>query len=140
MEGYRPRTQTRTVAAHRSALSWRKGRRAEQAVADYLFASGFAILGRNVRVGFLELDIVARKAALVVVVEVRTRGPSAYERAFESIGPGKRARLRAAVDRLWRECLVSMRGVERLRIDAAEVTSEGERTKVEYVAGAIGPF
>ena len=116
------------------------GRRAEAAVADYLFASGFAILGRNVRVGPLELDIVARKGPLVVVVEVRTRGPGSYERAFESITPAKRARVAKAVDRLWRKRLAYMAGVERMRLDAAAVVEERGTTSVEYVAGGMGPF
>ena len=75
---------------------------------------------------------------LVAVVEVRTRGSTALEGAFESIGPTKRARLRKAVDRLWRETLEAMKDVERVRIDAAAVTFEGGVTSVEYVEGAIG--
>ncbi len=118
----------------------RAGRRAESAVADYLFACGFAILERNVRVGALELDIVARKGPLVVVVEVRTRGPRSYERAFESIDAAKRERIVRAVERLWRKRLSGMAGVERVRIDAAAVVEERGKTKVEYVAGAIGAF
>ena len=114
------------------------GRRAELAVVDYLVVRGFSILGRNVRLGPLELDIVARQGSLVAVVEVRTRGATAFESAFESIGPTKRARLRKAVERLWRETLQAMKDVERVRIDAAAVTFEGGVTSVEYVEGAIG--
>ena len=114
------------------------GRRAELAVVDYLVVRGFSILGRNVRLGPLELDIVARHGSLVAVVEVRTRGATALESAFESIGPTKRARLRKAVERLWRETLEAMKDVERVRIDAAAVTFEGGVTSVEYVEGAIG--
>ena len=116
------------------------GLNAESAVADYLFASGFTVVARNVRLGKLELDIVARKGALVVVVEVRTRGPGAYERAFESIDAGKRARVVRAVERLWRQRLAKVKGVERVRIDAAAVVYAGGETRVEYVEGAIGPF
>ncbi len=116
------------------------GRRAESAVADYLFASGFAILARNLRVGPLELDVVARRGPLVVVVEVRTRGPGSYEKAFESIGAAKRARIARAVERLWSERLAKVEGIERVRIDAAAVFVDGPRTRVEYVEGAIGPL
>jgi putative endonuclease len=125
-------------AASRDAHS--TGRRAESVVADYLFACGFTILARNVRLGKLELDIVARKGPLVVVVEVRTRGPGSYERAFQSIGYQKRARVVRAVERLWRDRLAGMRGVERVRIDAAAVVYERGETRVEYVEGAIGPL
>jgi putative endonuclease len=114
------------------------GRRAEDAVADYLVASGFEVLGRNVRLGKLELDVVARRGDLVVVVEVRTRGPTALDTAFGSVTAQKRARLRRAVERLWRRELDAMDGVERVRIDVAAVTFDAGKTSVEYVEGAIG--
>jgi len=113
------------------------GRRAEQAVADYLVAAGFSILGRNVRLGALELDIVARLGPVVAVVEVRTRGKTSLQGPFESIGGVKRARLRKGVERLWRETLAAMKDVERVRIDVAAVRFEGGQTTVEYVEGAI---
>jgi putative endonuclease len=113
------------------------GRRAEAAVADYLVAHGFGVVGRNVHVGRYELDVIAQRGGLVVVVEVRTRGPRSYEGAFESITPAKRKRTLLAVERLWHERLAAVRSVERVRIDAAAVTFEGGRTMVEYAAGAI---
>jgi putative endonuclease len=112
-------------------------RRAELAVADYLFARGFRILARNLRLGALELDVVACCRGLVVVVEVRTRGTGSYQGPFESIGPSKRARMVRAVDRLWRERLAANRAFDRVRIDAAAVTFVREQTRVEYVPGAI---
>jgi len=78
------------------------GRLAEFAVADYLFAAGFDLIARNVRLGRLELDLVARKGSLLVVTEVRTRGPTALVGPFESVTRAKRARTIAAVERLWR--------------------------------------
>jgi putative endonuclease len=89
------------------------------------------------RFGALELDVVARQGPLVVVVEVRTRGRGAYERALESIGPVKRARIVAAVERLWRQRLAAMPDVERVRIDVAAVAFEQGQTRVEYVEGAL---
>ena len=114
------------------------GRRAELVAADYLVARGFRILARNLRLGRLEIDIVARQGPLVVAVEVRTRGPGAYERALESIGPAKQARLVAAVERLWSSRLVRMPDVERVRIDVAAVRFERGQTLIEYVPGAVG--
>jgi putative endonuclease len=113
------------------------GSRAELAVADFLFARGFDILDRNVRLGALELDIVARRRSLVVVTEVRTRGRGALVRAFESVTRTKRVRLGRAVERLWRSSLSRMPGVVRVRIDVAAVTFAGGVTRVEYVEGAL---
>lgn len=113
------------------------GRLAESAVADYLVAAGYEVLARNLRLGALELDVVARRGPLVVVVEVRTRKKGSMQRAFESFTYEKRLRLKRAVRRLWREQLAKMRDVQRVRIDAAAVTFDGAQTKVEYVEGAI---
>jgi len=114
------------------------GRQAELSVADYLFADGFSLLGRNVRLGRLELDVVARKGPLVVVVEVRTRRAGAMVRAFESVTWRKRARLARAVDRLWRDRLARTAGVERVRVDAAAVAFvDGGRTEIEYAEGIV---
>jgi len=113
------------------------GRRAEDAVADYLSVRGYRVLGHNVRLGPLELDLVARRGPLVAIVEVRMRGEGSLQGAFESIDAAKRAHLRRAVWRLWREKLRGMRDVQRVRIDCAAVRFAGKETWVEYVEGAI---
>ena len=113
------------------------GRNAELAVADYLVANGYDVLERNLRLGPLELDLVAQRGSLVAVVEVRTRGRGAFEGAFESVGAAKRARLVRAVECLWQERLAAAPGIERVRIDVAAVTFDGAETRVEYVEGAI---
>jgi putative endonuclease len=113
------------------------GQRAEFAVADCLFALGFEVLARNLRLGHLELDVVARKGSLLVVTEVRTRGPSSYLRAFESVTPLKRSRVLTAVDRLWRRRSSWMMGIDRVRVDVAAVTFVGRATHVEYAPAAI---
>jgi putative endonuclease len=114
-----------------------KGRRAESAVADYLRARGFAILAHNVRLGALEIDLVARSTSLVAIVEVRVRGEGSLEGPLASITREKRARVLRAAQRLWTTRIASMPGVERYRIDVAAVYFEGARTFVEYVPGAI---
>jgi putative endonuclease len=121
----------------RAISSHEIGQRAELAVADYLVAHGFAVLARNLRMGALELDVVARSGRLVVVVEVRTRGPHSFERPLESVSPAKRARLVRAVDRLWHDRLAAMRDVDRVRIDVAAVAFAEGQTRVEYLKGAI---
>ena len=114
-----------------------RGARAEALAALELEARGFTILGRNVRLGHLELDLVARRGALVVIVEVRARGRSAYERPLASLASKRRMRLLHAADRLWRARLVHMPGVERLRIDAAAVDLRAEPPTVTIVEGAV---
>jgi putative endonuclease len=114
------------------------GRRAESAAADYLFARGFEVLGRNVRLGALELDLVARYGDLVVVAEVRTRGDGARVGPFESVTRAKRARLKRAAERLWREQFAAAKEVKRMRIDVVAITFIAGTTLVEHAEGAVG--
>jgi len=72
---------------------------AESVVAQRLAAAGWTILGRNVRVGRAELDILAidpGPPAMLVVVEVRRRGRRDFGLAEETVDHRKRARLWAA--------------------------------------------
>jgi putative endonuclease len=113
------------------------GQAAELAVCRYLEQEGFQIVARNLRLGRLELDVVARKGELVVIVEVRTRSQGAWTTAFGSITRLKRERVRRAGQRLWRDRYRKDPSVERLRFDAASVVFEGETPHVEYVAAAF---
>jgi putative endonuclease len=113
------------------------GREAEAQVADHLIAAGFEILARNVRLGPLELDIVARRDELAVIVEVRTRGAASFQGPLESVTPQKRARIVRGAERLWRERLSKIEGIERLRFDVAAVTFDAGAAHVEYIEGAF---
>ena len=101
-------------------------------------AQGYEIVSRNLRLGHLEIDIVARRDALAIMVEVRSRGPGALETAFASVASRKRMYLLNAADRLWRYHLAKLPGIERMRIDVASVTFDADGTpRIEYHAGAI---
>lgn len=113
------------------------GREAERVVAEYLVKDGFVLLAQNLRLGALEIDLLAKKGGLVALVEVRTRGAGSFQGSLASIGPKKRATLLRAAERVWRERLSSMADVERMRIDVAAVTFDGEAATIDYVPAAI---
>jgi len=116
----------------------RRGALAEQVVADYLAARAFRIHGRNVRLGPYELDIVAQREDLVVIVEVRHRGVASWQSALESIGAEKIRRVRKGGERLWAERFANDLTVNRLRFDVATVAFEpGGEAVIEYFAGAF---
>lgn len=108
------------------------GERAEAAVARYLTDAGLSVLGTNVRVGKLELDVVARDGDVIVIVEVRARTAAAWTSGFGSIDGKKRLRIRRAAERLWQRRYKSDASVARLRIDAASVTFDGDVPRIEY--------
>ncbi len=81
----------------------RLGDAAEGLVAEQLLASGWTVLGRNLRFGRNEVDILAvdpGPPATLVVVEVRWRASRAYGVGEETFDWRKRGHLRAAVGRL----------------------------------------
>ena len=115
-------------------MSTRTGRDAEAVAADHLRADGFSVLWRNVRIGALEIDLVAKKDDLVIIVEVRSRGPGAFEKPLESITREKRRHLLRASRGLWRGRLKKMPDVLRVRIDVIAI---GEDGTLEWIKGAI---
>ena len=81
----------------------RIGDDAERLVGERLAAAGWQILGRQVRVGRAELDIVAVDPAVparLVIVEVRTRASRAFGLPEETVDLRKRRRLRRAAQSL----------------------------------------
>jgi Holliday junction resolvase-like predicted endonuclease len=81
----------------------RAGDAAETLVAERLRGTGWTILGRNLRLGRNEIDLVAvdpGPPATLVVVEVRWRGRRDFGLPEETLDWRKRARLRAALGRL----------------------------------------
>jgi putative endonuclease len=101
------------------------GRVAEDAVEALLRARGFQIVGRNVRVGRLELDVVARKGQLFVVCEVRARRGTFVDPAH-TFDARKQERVRRAALAYWAE---HGRGAQ-LRLDAAAVTFQPDGAPV----------
>ena len=81
----------------------RGGDAAEDLVARRLERLGWTLLGRKVRAGRGELDIVAIDPGpprMLVIVEVRWRRSRAFGLAEETIDHRKRAHLRTAIGRL----------------------------------------
>jgi putative endonuclease len=88
-----PRSSAAMLSGMRTAAQ-RAGDAAEDAVASRLQAAGWTVLGRNVRVGRGELDIVAidpGRPAELVVVEVRYRRRRDFGLPEETF-PGVKAR------------------------------------------------
>jgi putative endonuclease len=121
----------------RHALSRELGRKAESLVADYLLARGFTLLAENLRVGRLEVDLLARLGPVVVIVEVRMRGRGSFLPALSTLSKAKRERLLRAADLLWQRRFAHQADIERIRIDVAAVFFDDGPPRVEYFEGAI---
>jgi putative endonuclease len=114
------------------------GTRGEAWVAARLRHAGYTILDRNWRQPTLgELDIVARRADVVVFVEVRTRRGSlqaAIDAALQSVDARKQARLSALA-----QAYLAAHDLEHAahRIDVAAVGYNGTAFAMEVITNAV---
>jgi len=99
------------------------GQSAEELVAAHLGDDGYEIVARNVRVGRLELDIIARRGRLLVICEVRSRTTRAFGSPALTIDQKKIARIRRATAGWLR---TNRPGTTELRFDAAAVTFDAD--------------
>lgn len=107
---------------------------AETLVCAHLEARGYSIVGRNVRVGRLEIDIIARLGTLMVFCEVRARRNSRWLTPAQSIDPGKVRRIRQAAA-IW---LKDVRpSTTQVRFDAASVVYDKAEPTLDYFERAF---
>lgn len=111
----------------------RLGRAAEALIADRLLADGFTLLGRNVRVGRLELDLIAQRSGLIVFCEVRARAHDRFVAPAATMDPRKVARVKAAATQ-WLRLHRPARWD--IRFDVAAVVFDVPGGRVEYYEGA----
>jgi putative endonuclease len=71
-----------------------KGRWAEDAALRYLEARGYALVARNKRTHYGEIDLWMEKDGVPVFVEVKQRATGRYGTPLESIRPWKLERMR----------------------------------------------
>ncbi|MDR0764788.1 MAG: YraN family protein [Synergistaceae bacterium] len=100
------------------------GASGEDIAASYLSRMGWRILGRNVRVGRGELDIIATDGGELVIVEVRTRRIGAISPSETTVGPKKIKNLIKTARRYVNS--ISYNGNWRIDVAAVTVTSSGE--------------
>ena len=72
----------------------RLGRAGEDQAARYLETRGYRIVARNVRADRVEIDLIVRRAALLVFVEVKSRRAGGHGNAAEAVDERKQRRLR----------------------------------------------
>ncbi|MFT5694714.1 MAG: putative endonuclease [Myxococcota bacterium] len=114
------------------------GAEGEQRAASFLARRGYRIVGRNVRYGGVEIDLIVRRGLLVAFVEVKTRTSLRYGRPECAVDRGKQARIVRAAH-AW---LSEHRGfVQKVRFDviachAPGYASQGE-WQIEHIVAAF---
>jgi len=109
------------------------GKRGENIACEYLVSRGYTIIDRNWRCRTGEIDIVARHANTLVVVEVKARSSVSAGHPFDAITALKYARLRTLAG-YW--CAEHDVPFANLRIDGIAVLISKDRpATVEHLTG-----
>ena len=113
------------------------GRAAEEAAARYLTQSGWRLLGRNVRIGRGELDIVARRGSVLAFVEVKARRTSTCGAPEDAVSTLKRRQI-ARLAELWLAARPwAMHGVDDVRFDIIAVVSSAVPSTIRHLPAAF---
>jgi len=115
------------------------GAAGEDAAAAFLLGAGYAVMERNWRCRFGEIDIVAAKDGALVFVEVRARSAStlgAFGAPLESITPKKQRTVRRCAEAYLQRLPSPPRGV---RFDCIGVVlgADGRAVSVEHIDRAF---
>lgn len=105
------------------------GRQAEDQVCQHLKAAGYQILARNWRNRYCEIDIVAAKAQVVHIIEVKYRSNPDYGSGFEYITADKLNRLSRAASAF----MTTRRTSQPYQIDVAAVSGELAKPAIELM-------
>jgi len=115
----------------------RFGRAAEEAAAHHLTRTGWRLLGRNVRIGRGELDIVARRGPVLAFIEVKGRRTSTCGAPEDAVGPRKRRQV-ARLAELWLAARPwALRGVTDVRFDVIAVDAGADPIRVRHLPAAF---
>ena len=113
------------------------GRAAEEAAARYLIKAGWRLLGRNVRVGRGELDIVARRGPVLAIVEVKARRTNTCGAPEDAVGAAKRRQV-ARLAELWLAARPwALKGIDEVRFDIVAVDSTAFPSTLRHLSAAF---
>lgn len=112
------------------------GRLGEELAAEYLQKNGYAILETNWTFQKAEIDIIAQKADILAVVEVKTRSSAEFGLPQDFVKPRKIQLLVKAVN----EYVVSNNLNLEVRFDIIAICKEGKGYTIEHIEDAFYYF
>ncbi|MGG5209371.1 YraN family protein [Chryseobacterium sp. MIQD13] len=113
------------------------GKKAEDLAAEYLHKSGYKIVTRNFRFQKAEIDIIAEKDNLIVVVEVKARSTDAFMLPQEAVTKSKIKSIVAAANHYLEEFNKN----SEVRFDIISVLpDEKKNLNIEHITDAFEAF
>lgn len=112
------------------------GKEGEKIAVDFLLKKGYTILETNYRYLKAEVDIIAKKEAVLVCVEVKTRSTDYFEEPQDAVKPKKIKLLVSAID-----YYVVQRNLDvEVRFDIIAIILQKNNTKIEHLEDAFLHF
>ncbi|UJH68710.1 YraN family protein [Allomuricauda sp. SCSIO 65647] len=112
------------------------GKLGEQLAVDFLIRNGYQILRRNYRYLKGELDIVAKKDAVLSIVEVKSRSSDFIETIAETVNQKKIKLIVATADAF----VTENNREEEVRFDIITILKKGTEYELEHIEDAFYHF
>lgn len=113
----------------------REGAAAELRATAFLEHAGLALVARNYRSPFGEIDLIMQQDQTLVFVEVRFRGRSDYGTPAETVDNRKQSRLRATAEHYLQHDRRASKQPCRFDIVAVSASAQGDR--IEWLRNAF---
>ena len=111
------------------------GKVGEELAVKYLTNRGYQILERNWRFGHKEIDIIACKDDMLVIVEVKTRKSEAYGEPENAVGDAKQRMLICAANAYVRYKNLDVD----VRFDIISIIANERGQRIEHIEDAFTP-
>ena len=109
------------------------GKKGEQLAVDFLIENGYDIIECNYRFNKAEVDIIAQKAEVLAIIEVKTRSTADFGNPQDFVKPKQIQNLVKAVDEY---VTVNSLDVE-VRFDIIAIVKENKQFKIEHLEDAF---
>lgn len=114
----------------------RLGKKGEQFAVDFLIKKNYKILERNYRFEKAEVDIIALKNNMLVIVEVKTRSSTEFGNPQDFVKPKQIKNLVKAVN----EYVIENNLDVEVRFDIIALVNTNERFEIEHLEDAFYHF
>lgn len=112
------------------------GKRGEDIAFEWLIENGYEILERNWRNRFEEIDVIAKKADELVIVEVKTRSTRAFGQPEDSVTLKKQRNLVSAAEQF----ILNSNSLLDTRFDIISVVLSAGNVEITHIPYAFSPF
>ncbi len=112
------------------------GKKGEVLAADFLIKNGYDILKRNYRYQQCEVDIIAKRGAILAAVEVKTRASKDFGDPQQFLKPKQIQRIIRAVDYFLNDYNMEVE----VRFDIIAIVLNKTETRLEHLKNAFYHF